>query len=197
MKKNRPKDRNSFSSAGQKGENSSSDNVLVFLLLAAILLIISVSAGYSHYFVPKILSVRDNKRETYVWISGSSEITQGLYLYETEKLKNQIPAISSLLPAKSAHETNPSATAVRLDAAEHRIIALPPEVANIFFQPIPINRADENIISSLPGIGPVLAARIAQWRSRHGPFRSKEALRQIAGIGPKKFAEIVQHITLE
>jgi competence protein ComEA len=70
-------------------------------------------------------------------------------------------------------------------------------VANIFFQPIPINRADKDILTSLPGIGPVLAERIMQRRNQHGFFKSKDELLQVTGIGPKKFAALVDNITLD
>ena len=88
-------------------------------------------------------------------------------------------------------------SAVILDPAKVRIIALPPNVANIFFQPIPINRADKTVLTSLPGIGPVLAEKIVERRKQHGPFRSKADLMHVGGIGPKKFGALVEHITID
>ena len=70
-------------------------------------------------------------------------------------------------------------------------------MANIFLKPIPINRADKIILTSLPGIGPSLAERIVMRRNQQGPFRSKEELLQVTGIGPKKFAALVEHITID
>lgn len=46
-----------------------------------------------------------------------------------------------------------------------------------------INKADAEELRSLPGIGPKLAARIVEYRSRHGAFESPEALLNISGIG--------------
>jgi competence protein ComEA len=74
---------------------------------------------------------------------------------------------------------------------------LPPEVANIFFRPISLNRASKNILSTLPGIGPVLAEKIVQWRKENGPFRSLDELLQITGIGPGKLAHLVEHIFID
>jgi len=76
-------------------------------------------------------------------------------------------------------------------------VNLPPAVANIFFEPISINRAGKEILSTLPGIGPMLAERIVLRREAKGPFRSKDELLHISGIGPKKFARLVDTIILD
>lgn len=47
-----------------------------------------------------------------------------------------------------------------------------------------INTATAEDLESLPGIGPVLAARIIEDRTRHGPFRALEDLLRVQGIGP-------------
>jgi competence protein ComEA len=47
-----------------------------------------------------------------------------------------------------------------------------------------VNTAPVVELESLPGIGPVLARRIVDYRTRHGPFRQLEDLLQVQGIGP-------------
>jgi len=47
-----------------------------------------------------------------------------------------------------------------------------------------VNTASAPELESLPGIGPVLARRIADYRRSHGPFRRLEDLLQVQGIGP-------------
>jgi competence protein ComEA len=42
-------------------------------------------------------------------------------------------------------------------------------------------------LDGLDGIGPTLAKRIVQWRDAHGGFRSVEQLREVEGIGDKRF----------
>ncbi len=49
---------------------------------------------------------------------------------------------------------------------------------------VDLGTADAAALEELPGIGPVLAERIVQWRSEHGPFASVDDLRQVSGIGP-------------
>ena len=52
------------------------------------------------------------------------------------------------------------------------------------FHPLQLNRASEHELDALPGIGPVLAHRIVEHRTRFGPFRSLGELRAVQGIGP-------------
>lgn len=49
---------------------------------------------------------------------------------------------------------------------------------------ISLSRADHASLESLPGVGPVLAQRIIEWRSAHGDFRHVEDVLAIPGIGP-------------
>ena len=48
-----------------------------------------------------------------------------------------------------------------------------------------MNRAGASELDALPGIGPVLARRIVEYRRQHGPFRSVEELRAVRGLGPR------------
>jgi competence protein ComEA len=49
---------------------------------------------------------------------------------------------------------------------------------------IDINTAGEVELDRLPGIGPVKAQAIVQYRNLHGPFADLEALLDVSGIGP-------------
>jgi competence protein ComEA len=56
--------------------------------------------------------------------------------------------------------------------------------------PICINSASAEQLELLPGIGPVLAQRIIEYRELHGPFASCEDLLDVRGIGEVTFAHI-------
>lgn len=56
--------------------------------------------------------------------------------------------------------------------------------------PVDLNTATVDQLDSLPGIGPVLAQRIIDWRTAHGGFRSVRDLDQVSGIGDSTFAEL-------
>lgn len=59
-----------------------------------------------------------------------------------------------------------------------------------------INTAGLAELDTLPGIGPSLAQRIIDYRAAHGPFRSLEDLKNVSGIGEKRFDELKDYITL-
>lgn len=48
-----------------------------------------------------------------------------------------------------------------------------------------LNTADATALDALPGVGPVLAQRILDWRTRNGRFNSVDELGEVSGIGDK------------
>ncbi|MEO0052396.1 MAG: helix-hairpin-helix domain-containing protein [candidate division WOR-3 bacterium] len=61
---------------------------------------------------------------------------------------------------------------------------------------ININTADLELLCQLPGIGPKTAQRIIEYRQTHGKFKSVEEIMNVRGIGPKKFEQIKNLITV-
>ena len=51
---------------------------------------------------------------------------------------------------------------------------------------LPLNSATAPELEQLPGIGPVLAQKIIEYRDQFGPFQRFEDLLQVEGIGPAK-----------
>ena len=52
--------------------------------------------------------------------------------------------------------------------------------------PVNVNQADATQLEVLNGVGPAIAAKIVDWRTQNGPFKTVDDLAQVAGIGPKK-----------
>jgi competence protein ComEA len=61
---------------------------------------------------------------------------------------------------------------------------------------IDLNQATQNDLEALPGIGPVIAGRIIDYRQKHGPFKRIDDLEQVSGIGPKKLAQIKPYLLI-
>lgn len=57
-------------------------------------------------------------------------------------------------------------------------------------QPVNINQANAVELQSVPGVGPVMAQRIIQYRSSHGAFQSPDDLDAVQGIGAKKLEKM-------
>ncbi len=60
---------------------------------------------------------------------------------------------------------------------------------------VDINHANESELAGLPGVGPAIAKRIIAFRTENGPFRSVGELRNVKGIGPKKFERLAPFCT--
>lgn len=62
--------------------------------------------------------------------------------------------------------------------------------------PVSLNSATVDQLDALPGIGPVLAQRIVDWRTQHGGFKSVRDLDQVSGIGDAIYAELEPLVTV-
>jgi len=62
--------------------------------------------------------------------------------------------------------------------------------------PIDINTATLEQLDTLPGIGPVIAQRIIDYRQASGPFTSIDQIKDVRGIGDALFDDIKDHITV-
>ncbi|WP_265568823.1 ComEA family DNA-binding protein [Streptomyces hygroscopicus] len=56
--------------------------------------------------------------------------------------------------------------------------------------PVSLSTATVDQLDALSGVGPVLARHIVDYRSQHGGFRSVDELRDVNGIGERRFADL-------
>jgi competence protein ComEA len=59
-----------------------------------------------------------------------------------------------------------------------------------------LNRATAGDLETLPGVGPVLAERIIEYREQHGPFTTVEDLLDVPGIGEAKLAALRDRVVV-
>jgi competence protein ComEA len=63
-------------------------------------------------------------------------------------------------------------------------------------QPVHLNSATLEELDTLPGIGPVTAQKILDYRTEHGAFSSVDELDSVPGIGPARLAELKELVDL-
>ncbi|MDQ2911475.1 MAG: helix-hairpin-helix domain-containing protein, partial [Actinomycetota bacterium] len=56
--------------------------------------------------------------------------------------------------------------------------------------PVHLNSATLEQLDALPGVGPVTAQKILDYRQQHGAFGSVDELDAIAGIGPARLEQL-------
>ena len=115
------------------------------------------------------------------WCDGS--VATGLYRVPTDA------------PYPAAAEQPQSETAPGQESKTSR--KPPAKLAPLFFKPIPINQADEELLITIPGIGPVLAKRIIEFRKEHGRIAAIEELDEVKGIGPAKLEKLKAYLVVD
>jgi uncharacterized protein len=54
---------------------------------------------------------------------------------------------------------------------------------------VEVNTASKQLLTYVSGLGPQLARGIVAYRNEHGPFRSRQELKQVPRLGPKAFEQ--------
>lgn len=60
-----------------------------------------------------------------------------------------------------------------------------------------LNNAPQDSLELVPGIGPVYAGRIIEYRARNGNFPIVDSLLQVQGIGPKLLVKIRKYFKVD
>jgi competence protein ComEA len=69
-------------------------------------------------------------------------------------------------------------------------VAAQPSAAATPTGPVSLSTATLEALDALPGVGPVTAQKILDFRSQHGAFRSVDELDAIPGIGPARLDQL-------
>ena len=59
-----------------------------------------------------------------------------------------------------------------------------------------LNTATLEQLQTLPGVGPVLAQRILDYRDQHGGFATVADLQKVSGIGDSRYNDLKNRVTV-
>jgi len=179
-------------------------------LLVASLLLIAFCAGVScqkYFYPPSSQPLLQESPQTKLiqWDSGASIIVDVsgrvahpgiVHLPRDARVKDAIQKAGGVLPDANVSTLNLAATLndgeqVQVDSASGKSTFTGDKSSNTT---ININQASEAELESLPGIGPVMAARIMDYRKAHGAFQNPDDLNAVKGLGAKKIEKLRPHI---
>ena len=122
----------------------------------------------------------------------------------TATLSRQLPNTPVAVPPSAASSSQPAIgtglsgprpiEASSASVVQEKLPADPRPVRQALVRQVDLNHATVSDLEALPGIGPRLAQRVIEHRDARGPFAKVEDLRQVKGIGRKKFDRLRPHV---
>jgi len=107
-----------------------------------------------------------------------------------------ILGVGGLLVWHDFHQVQPSSVTVTSAVKSAQPTAETTQLVSASSTLININTATVSELDNLPGIGPVYAQRIVDYRSSNGEFTSTSQLKSVKGIGTKTFDKLKSLITV-
>ncbi|WP_180381598.1 ComEA family DNA-binding protein [Alloscardovia macacae] len=101
------------------------------------------------------------------------------------------PQVASASAAPSAPAAPAAPSAPSAPAADPAPVSAP-EAAGVN-----VNTASKEELEQIPGVGPVTAQRILDYRTAHGAFSSIDQLTRVSGIGTKTLEKMRNHVRVQ
>lgn len=128
------------------------------------------------------------------WVlgSGGTHETVTVQVSSQPQETKETPASQETQTPEAPEEIQEEAPPELEEAEQQTPLSAPTEEA-----PLNLNTATQAELELLPGIGPVLAQAILDYRDSFGGFSAKEQLKEVSGIGEKRYAAVEALITVE
>ena len=110
---------------------------------------------------------------------------------------NAAGGLTSLADADAVNLAEPLTDGQHIHIPTKEIFLQPQSIASASASSdvVNINTADAKELATLKGIGAALSQRIIDYRNEHGAFKSIDEIKNVSGIGEKKFAAFKDKIT--
>ncbi len=173
-----------------------------------LLFLAAVALGVTVYTLPegpeaKPLDAATAPVETaVVHVSGAVRKPGVVRLSAGDRVEQAVAACGGALPTADMDQVNLAQTVrdgahirvpEKVSAAEPKGAAAAMEAED---DRVPINTADEKALEALPGIGPVMAKRIVDYRNQHGAFQDAADLKRVRGIGDATYEKLKDRVRL-
>ena len=138
-----------------------------------------------------------------VYICGAVKNSKVITLDENSRICDAIEAVGGL--NEDADLTNINLAYILHDGEKIYIPKIGEEIQDINnissysekTNKININKATQTELETIPGVGPSTALKIIEYRNKNGNFSSIEDIKNISGIGDKKFENIKNYISIK
>lgn len=121
--------------------------------------------------------------------------------YQLQKKQFEREMMARYQPSSASDNTFPAVTLVSAVGSQAAAPSRTPATASRARLPAPasieINQSSVTDFARLPGVGPKTAALIVEYRNKHGPFTDLSQIRNVKGIGPKKWQQIHAYLRMD
>lgn len=152
---------------------------------------------------PPLESEKPPVKKISVYLSGQVKNISVVELEDDGDLRvvdavNMAGGLTDLADTEAINLAEPLTDGQHVHIPTKEIFLMPQDVstASSSSDLVNINTADAEKLATLKGIGAALAQRIIEYREQNGGFKSVDELKNVRGIGEKKFAAFKDKITI-
>ena len=170
---------------------------IAVVLVVAILFFI----GFAEDDTPPLEPPTPSVKKISVYVSGQVQNISVVELEDNGELKfidavNKAGGLTSLADSDAVNMASPLTDGQHVHIPTKEIFLQQQSISASSGDLVNINTADAEKLATLKGIGPALAQRIIEYREQNGAFKSVDEIKNVRGIGDKKFAAFKDKITI-
>lgn len=127
-----------------------------------------------------------------VHVTGAVRKPGLVHLAAGSRVADAVQAAGGVTTAKAEGSVN--LARVLVDGEQIQVVASGAQTGSAATGKVSLNSASVQQLEELPGVGPVLAQRILDYRTEHGSFRSLDDLNEVSGIGEALLGKLRPHV---